>query len=120
MFTIENSPNGEFPFYFTGTGMGYTTLGQYCANGGMPAFLCQPIATGDWQGALVSISTRKGHTCKAYDLPGKVTWRELLESLHEHHPTGTLYDPDDDDNDRPEGYWEYFKVGISLLYSQLG
>ena len=116
MFTLKVAPTQKSPFYFSGVVSGYSTLETYYDNGEeKPAFLDQPIASGDWEGALVSLRTREGRISDCFHFFGKVTWAEFLARLHACHPTGTSFDFDEEENDRAGVYWEYFDIEGSLL-----
>jgi hypothetical protein len=119
MFTLKSAPTKDDAFYFDGVVKGYSTLDNHYVNGEKPAFLDLPIASGDWSGVRLYVFTLKGRTTKTIRLFGKVTWGRVLKRLHQHHPTGTYHDVAVEDDDEPENYWEFFKVGFSLMYSSL-
>jgi hypothetical protein len=94
MFTLKTPLTEEDPFFFIGFVKGYRSLDYlYYIHGGKPAFLDLPIATGDWSDVWVHVATLKGGTRKEKQLPGKVTWGDIMEFLHALHPTGTLRRP---------------------------
>ena len=119
MFTLKSAPTKKSAFYFSGVVKGYSTFDRHCVNGEKPAFFELPIASGDWSGVRIYVFTLKSRTKKRIRLFGKVTWGEVLERLYQYHPTGTNYDVDPEDDDDPDNYWELFKVGFTLMYSEL-
>jgi hypothetical protein len=119
MFTLESAPTRKSAFYFSGVVKGYSTLDRHCVNGEQPAFLELPIASGDWSGVRIFIFTRQGRVKKMIRLFGRVTWGRVLKRLHQYHPTGTCYNVDPEEDDDPDNYREFFKVGFSLEYGDL-
>lgn len=116
MFTLESAPKRGDAFYFSGVVKGYTTFNRHCVNGEKPAFIELPIASGDcWSGVRVRLLTLKGRTRKKIRFFHKATWGEVLEELYPEHPTGTYHDVDEEDDDDPDNYWEFYKVEFELL-----
>lgn len=116
MLTVTYPLTAEQPFYFAATVKGWTNLKRYKVGEEKASFLEQPMASGDWYGALIRVCTRSDRTRETFQLFGKVTWGEFIKRLHELHPTGTWRDVDKKDDDEPEHDYEFYNVKISFFY----
>ena len=80
-----------------------------------PSFLSDSIATGTWYGAYCTVAALPREPRQHFYLHGMTTWRELLSTLYEHHPTGTYRDLDSKEDVFPDEDWSFYEVQVSLF-----